>query len=251
MTRREFTQSLLGTITSYALIDTLFTRDAFATPVQPITKQWLKSVHEMSADTKSGKISPLQWQERIKDLFDRVDLSDLLARIDFDKLTRDFEFPDIGVHTKPAPFPRLGDLPENLTHYSKVFGMKKDRAIIPHGHRNMVSCHLILKGKLHLRHYEKVEEDNTHMVIEPTIDEVARVGSHSSISDQKNYVHWLKALTDTAFTFVVLVLDLKGKPTEVDNIDPYDAQKTGQGLLRVRKLGVQEALKKYGHDTHH
>jgi hypothetical protein len=129
--------------------------------------------------------------------------------------------------------------------------MRRDRAIIPHGHKNMVSCHYVLKGEFRLRQYDKVGETDTHMIIVPTIDEVARAGSHSSISDERNNVHWLRATTDTAFTFDVLVVDLKGKPTGINNIDPDGAEKLSGHQLRVRKLPVGEALRKYGHDDHH
>ena len=89
------------------------------------------------------------------------------------------------------------------------------------------------------------------MLIEPTVDHLARVGSHSSISDEKNNIHWLRATTDTAFTYDVLIVDVAGKKWEVDNIDPYEAEKIAGNRLRVKKLGLDEALKKYGHDTHH
>jgi hypothetical protein len=155
------------------------------------------------------------------------------------------------VKTKWVTLPRLEGLPEKLAFYGKVFGMRKDRAIIPHGHRNMVSCHYVLQGEVWLRHYQKIEEDAAHMVIEPTIDQRGGVGSHSSISDERNNVHWLRATTDTAYTYDVLVVDLAGKKWEVDNIDPDGAEKVSGNRLRVRKLGLDEALQKYGHDTHH
>lgn len=248
MTRREL---LIGSIASYCLFRTLFTRDAFAGSVKPVTDLWLKDLHEMSLDLQAGKITPLQWQGKIDELFDRVSLEELLARIDFDKLTRGFEYPDLGVSTKWVSFPRLDGVPETLAFHSKIFGMKKDRAIIPHGHRNMVSCHYVLQGELRLRHYDKIEEDGTHMIIEPTVDHLARVGSHSSISDEKNNIHWLRATTDSAFTYDVLIVDLKGNKWEVDNIDPYGAEKIAGSRLRVRKLPLEEALAKYGHDSHH
>lgn len=248
MTRREL---LIGSIASYCLFRTLFTRDAFAGSVKPVTDSWLKGLHEMSLDLQAGKITPLQWQGKIDELFGRVSLEDLLVRIDFDRLTRGFEYPDLGVSTKWVSFPRLDGVPETLAFHSKIFGMNKDRAIIPHGHRNMVSCHYVLQGELRLRHYDKIEEDGTHMIIEPTVDHLARVGSHSSISDEKNNIHWLRATTDTAFTYDVLIVDLKGDKWEVDNIDPYGAEKIAGSRLRVRKLPVEEALAKYGHDSHH
>jgi hypothetical protein len=251
MNRREFSQALVGAIASYALLEALVSRDAFAGPVRPITGRWVRNLNAMSQDLRTGTITPRQWQGKVDELFDQVDQRELLALVDFDKLTRGFEYPDRGVATRAVRFPRLGGIPEDLAFYSKIFGMKKDRAIIPHGHKNMVSCHYVLTGRFQLRQYEKVSEDGTHMLIEPTVDEVARIGSHSSISDEKNNIHWLKALSDTAFTFDVIIQSLRDAPVEIDNIDPYGAEKVSGNRLRVRKLGVEEALKKYGHDTHH
>lgn len=248
MDRREF---LIGTIASYSLLRALFTTDAFADSVKPVTTDWLKGLNEMSLDLEAGRITPSQWQAKISELFNRVSLEELLTRIDFHKLVQGFEYPDLGVNTKWVRFPRLDGVPETLAFHSKIFGMKKDRAIIPHGHRNMVSCHYVLQGELRLRHYDKIEEDGTHMVIEPTIDQLARAGSHSSISDEKNNIHWLRATTGTAFTYDVLIVDLKGEKWDVDNIDPYGAEKIADGRLRVRKLPLEEALRKYGHDSHH
>jgi len=99
-------------------------------------------------------------------------------------------------------FPALAGLPEKVAFTSRVFGMQQDRAIIPHGHRNMVSCHYVLKGEFRLRSYDRIADDDTHMIIEPAVDELARPGSHSSISDERNNVHWLIAKTGPAFTFV-------------------------------------------------
>lgn len=42
-----------------------------------------------------------------------------------------------------------------------------------------------------------------------------------------------------------------GKSYEIDNIDPHSAEKLSGNLLRMRKLEVEEALKKYGKEMHH
>jgi hypothetical protein len=251
MNRRELIQSLLGTIASYSLLETLFARDAFADAVKPITGRWVKDLHEMCLDLRQSRITPVMWQAKVRELYGRIELGELLSSIDFDKLSAGFEYPDLGVSTRMVELPRLDGIPRNVAFLSKIFGMRRDRAIIPHGHKNMVSCHYVLKGELRLRQYDKIEETDTHMVLEPTIDEIARVGSHSSISDDKNNVHWLRANTETAFTFDVLVLNLHDQDIDIENIDPYGAEKVSGGRLRVRKLGVDEALRKYGHDTHH
>lgn len=251
MDRRRFSKHMIETIASYSLLSTLFIREAFSADVMNYTSQWVKQLKEMALDLKKGTITQAMWQENIKTLFDQISLEELLAAVEFDKLLASYAYPDLGVAVRRTRFPGLDDVPERLQFGSKIFGMKKNRAIIPHGHKNMVSCHYVLKGELHLRHYDKVEEDDTHMIIAPTIDEVATVGSHSSISDAKNNIHWLRAQTDVAFTYDVIVSDLNGKPYEVDNIDPYEAEHVSGNMIRAKKLDVQTALEKYGHDTHH
>ncbi|HSS76568.1 MAG TPA: hypothetical protein VLV54_07445 [Thermoanaerobaculia bacterium] len=251
MNRRELIKSVLGSLASYSLLETLFTRDAFCSPVKPVTDRWVRDLNDMSRDLKTGRIAPAVWQAKVKDLYDRIELPELLAAIDFDRLSARFDYPDLGVSTRPVEFPRLDGIPRDIVFVRKIFGMKKDRAIIPHGHKNMTSCHYVLKGEFQLKQYDKVEEDTTHMVIEPTIHEIARVGSHSSISDEKDNIHWLRATTATAFTFDAIVLDLKGRKADVENIDPDGGERISGGRLRVRKLSVEEALHKYGHDTHH
>jgi hypothetical protein len=234
MNRREFSHALVGAIASYALLETLVSRDAFAAPIRPIARRWVTSLNTMALDLRTGAITPRQWQSKVNEFFEQVELRELLALIDFEKLTRGFEYPDRGVSTRSVTFPRLAGLPSTLAFHSKIFGMKKDRAIIPHGHKNMVSCHYVLKGQVHLRQYEKVSEDPTHMTIRPTVDEVTGVSSHSSISDEKNNVHWLRAITPAAFTFDVIVQNLRDEPCEIDNIDPYRAERLDGSLLRVQ-----------------
>jgi hypothetical protein len=251
MNRRELSQSLISSIASYALLQTVFQKDAFAGSIKPATDRWLRGLHDMSQDLRTGAITPAEWQAQISKLYNHVSFEELLGHIDFDRLVQGFEYPDLGVSTKDVQFPKLAGLPEKLSFLGRVFGMKKDRAIIPHGHRNMVSCHYVLKGEFWLRQYDRIADDDTHMIIQPTLDQTARVGSHSSISDEKNNVHWLIATTETAFTFDVIIGGLAGKKTEINNIDAGLAEKIAGNQLRVPKLTVDEALKKYGHDSQH
>ena len=251
MNRREFHKSLFSTFATVTFLESCFLSDAFSNPIRPIARHWLNNLDEMCRDLKTNKISQLQWQNQIKTLLETVEMKDFLKLIDFERLTQGFQYPDLGVNTKNMIFPKLEGLPQNYAFTKKIFGMKKDRAIIPNGHKNMVSSHLVIKGEVELKHYDKIEEDATSMVIEPTIDELVKPGSSSSISDEKNNIHWLKATTETAFTFDVIVVDLNRKSYEIDNIDPDTGVKMGDKRLRVKKLDVETALKKYGKGNHH
>lgn len=212
---------------------------------------WLNELNEMSNDLKSGGITPKYWQQQIERLYDQITVEEIIRLIDFDGLTKNFKYPDKGVNTKKVTFPDLVDLPKNIAFYSKLFGMKKDRAVIPHGHRNMASCHYVLNGEISLRQYDKLEESDTHMIISKTVDITGKAGSYSSMSDDQNNVHWMKALTERAHTFDVIVLDVAGKPYDINNIDPDSAQIESNGNIVARKISVEEGLQKYGFDSHH
>ena len=250
MDRREFTKGILATITSFALMDSLMAFNAINKKIKPITNHWAIQLNEFCSDLKTDSITTVQWQQKIEELFLKIELEELLKFIDFENLIKGFEYPDLGVSTETVKFPKLNGLPERTIFVKKIFGMKKDRAIIPHGHSNMASAHLILNGEMHLRHYEKIRQDNESLIIKPSVDRIAKIGESSSISDEKDNVHWFIANTETAFTFDLIMLDLDNKSYDIHNLDIYESEDLNNGTLRVPILDVQEALKKYGKQHH-
>ena len=131
VTRREFIAQSFGTECSYFFLETLFARELFARPIQPVISHWAQELNTICQDLRTHSLTLVQWQERIEALLNRVELAEMLRFIDFDQLTRQFAFPDLGVNTKPVAFPKLEGLPQNLAFHKKVFGVKKARAIIP------------------------------------------------------------------------------------------------------------------------
>lgn len=250
MDRRRITKGILATVSSFALMDSLFAFNAIGNHIKPITDHWAINLNNFCSDLKTKSITPLQWQQKIEELYAKVELEELLKFIDFKNLIRGLEYPDLGVSTKPVKFPKLDGLPERTIFVKKIFGMKKDRAIIPHGHSNMASAHVILKGEMHLRHYEKVEQDGQNLIIKPSVDRIAKIGENSSISDEKDNVHWFIANTETAFTFDVIMLDLNNKSYDIHNLDIYESEDLKNGMLKAPILDVQTALKKYGKQHH-
>lgn len=251
MNRRKFTTGLLATVSSYALLNSLFVTQAFSKSIDPIAQPWAKQLQEYCTDLRKNSITPTEWQTHIKNLYNKVELSELLKFIDFENLVKGFQYPDLGVNTKPVKFPKLDGLPEKTVFVKKIFGMKKDRAIIPHGHSNMASAHLVLKGEMHLRHYERIAQEKNNLIIKPSLDKTMSVGDNSSISDELDNVHWFIANSESAFTFDVIMLDLNEKSYDIHNLDIYNKTDLPDGTMRVPILDVETALKKYGKETHH
>lgn len=209
--------------------------------------EWLRGVDEASTDLRSGHISPSEWQSATEAILGNIDHRTLLHELHFDEIVTDLVLPDLGVTTR-----RLHSLETAFpgNHFiAKIFGVQRGRAIIPHGHRNMVSAHTVLSGEFALRQFDKIAEDDHSMVIRQTVDEAAPVGSVSSISDEKDNVHWFVATTERAYTFDLIVVDLAGLAWEVHNIDPLAGEPVGNTDLRVPKLDVATALQKYGNSN--
>jgi hypothetical protein len=112
----------------------------------------------------------------------------------------------------------------------------------------MVSMHMALEGDVHARHYERRGGDDAHMIIEPTLDKTFARGELSTVSDERNNIHWFKAESDRVFMFNVAVFGLDGTKnfSGRDYIDPLNAEKLGDGTLRARRIDGKEAFKLYG-----
>src|SRR4029434_1505836 len=96
-------------------------------------------------------------------------------------------------------------------------------SVIPHGHNNMATAFLILKGDLQGRHYDRLEDAKDYFIIKPTIDRKFVPGECSTVSDYKDNVHWFRAQSEPAFIFNLHVLDVKPAsklPTGRVYIDP-------------------------------
>jgi hypothetical protein len=245
MHRRAFHHALLSTLASVTWVDVLMRGRLLAAPAQLPVAQWLRRLHELCRDLRTDRLDTAQWHDQITELHARIGLDDLVALIDLERVSAGFVYPDLGVVTRDPVLPRVAGVPDHHAFIARIFGMSKGRAIIPHGHRHMVSCHRVIGGEFHLRQYDRVTDDGDALLVRPTRDEVARLGHASSISEARDNVHWLIATTPRAFTFDVIVTDLAGA-TEIDNLDMAAAERVAPDLLRVKKLDVAAALARYG-----
>lgn len=245
ISRRDFQQQTLGSLLTWSLLDTLFARDAFGDEVRVIASKWLADLNAMSLDLKGKKLDPVQWQKQVEQLLARVDLADMLKFINFEKLTSGVKMQERGELSLRATLPKVEGLPTNLVFGHQVFALNKDRSVVPHGHDNMATAFLILKGSFHGRHYDRLEDDKTHMIVTPTIDGTFGPGSYSTVSDVKDNVHWFRATEDQSFIFNIHVMSVKPGRTGRVYIDP-DGEKLSGGRIKARKINHEESNRLYG-----
>ncbi len=244
LTRRDFQQQALGSLLTWSLLDTLFSRNAFGDEVKLIASKWLAELNAMSLDLKGKKLEQVQWMKQVEQLLAKVDLAEMLKFIDFDALTKDLKFQDRGELSLRPKMPKIEGHP-TLVYGNQVFALNKDRSVVPHGHDNMATAFLILKGNFHGRHFDRLEDDKTHMIIRPTIDGTFGPGTYSTVTDVKDNVHWFQATTDGSFIFNIHVMSVKPGATGRVYIDP-DGEKLSGGRIKAKKINHAEANKLYG-----
>jgi len=245
LTRREFQLQAIGSLLTWSLLETLFSRDAFSKEVKPITAGWLADLDSWSRDLKGKKLEPLQWQQKVEQLYATVDLPDLLTFIDFENLAKTVKPKELGELSLKAKLPLVEGLPTELVFGHQIFALNNDRSVVPHGHDNMATAFLILKGDFHGRHYDRLEDEIDHMIIAPTIDRDFGPGGCSTITDVKDNVHWFKAKSDDSFIFNIHVMSVKPGRTGRVYIDP-NGEKLSGGRIKAKKIDHAQANTLYG-----
>ena len=192
--RRQFGRTSLEALLAYSLLETLFTHPAVAAESVPdAAVKWLKEVNTLAADVKEQRLKQVDWQKNVEELFRQIELPDLLSVLQFDALTKSAKLLDHGALSLKPKFPKVEGLSDQLVFGRQIFAMKKGGSVIPHGHNNMATAFLVLKGELHGRHYDRIEDQAEHLLIKPTIDRGFKPGETSSVSDFKDNIHWFKA----------------------------------------------------------
>jgi hypothetical protein len=246
--RRSFNHQLLGSLTAFGLIEMLFSRDLFADDVKPIIQQWVLRLNELSKDLKGHKISDIAFQAQMEELYRRVDLGDLVKLIQLDRLTNSAKYPERGAANLGFDWSRVQGLPARLAFGKQIFAMNKGRSVVPHGHDNMCTGFIILRGSFVGKHYDRVEDRPDDYLIRPTIDRQFGPGDCSTISDHKDNVHWFRAEKDGACIFNVHVFGYNPEnknPIARVYVDP-EGEKVAGGLIVAKKMTSSECHKKYG-----
>jgi hypothetical protein len=245
MTRRDLA---IRSILTLAFLRTVGARDLWAAAVRPIGRHWLADLSDLSRDVKGGAIKQVEWQAKVEELFGKIDLPELLKFIRFDEMTRDLTYRAKGERSLSVRFPKVEGVPEDLPFGRQVFALKKGASVVPHGHDNMATAFLVLRGEFRGRHFERLADEPEHMILAPTLDKTFVPGGAATISDYKDNVHWFEALTDAAFIFNIHVMDVDAKSAKGSRriyVDPA-GQKLEGGKIRARRISPTEAYERYG-----
>jgi hypothetical protein len=246
--RRDFHARLLGSAITFGLLEHLWSRDLLAEPVKPTIDRWFLELATMTRDLRGRKLTDLDFQKHMEELYEQVDLPALCKLIKLDEVEKKTKLPDNGAANLGFDLKMVEGLPANLGFGKQIFGCKKDRSIVPHGHANMCTGFIVLKGQWHGRHYDKLETNKDHYIIKPTIDREFGPGELSTISDHKDNIHWFQSRSDSAYIFNIHVIGYDPSIKEAGGrlyLDP-EGEKLSGGLVKAPKMSSSDCHKKYG-----
>jgi hypothetical protein len=249
-TRRDAIATVLTAFPVYAMLAEWGAAQA-AAPAGPPVRRWIGRQHDIARALAYGHLDPAHWQDEVEALARDVDLDELMAEIG----RADSRF--VGRALPSYPVKRIvhfrndnGDL-RQLRYTAALFAFDRDNVITPHGHRHMVSAHIVVKGAFRVRTFDRVREEDGAVVIRPATDDTFASGDVTSIGPDRNNVHWLVPLNDGATTFDIIVSGLDaGQPDHViDALDPLGGTALPDGSIRAPVIDFEDASRLYTPDV--
>ena len=115
----------------------------------------------------------------------------------------------------------------------------------------MVSAHLVVEGAFRVRNYDRVRDEADAIVIRPSVDATIEIGDVSTISPDRDNIHWFVPRGGRAATFDVIISGLdEGQPSfDIEAVDPVRGQVLADGAIRAPIVSFEESSRFYTRDV--
>lgn len=244
LTRRE---QLTGMFSAFVTV-TLAAEVSVAQPQRRMAaRDWLHRQDELGRALRRGQLSPRAWMTEVERLAREIDVSELLSDVNAARLTTAALPMTNDPRKRSVRFLDDQGEPRRLAYAAALFDFSPGNVITPHGHRHMVSAHLVVKGSFRVRTFDRLRDEREAMVIRPTRDVIAPVGTLSAMSSERDNIHWFVPQGGPARTFDVILSGLDaGKPDhDIQAIDPLGGQRLADGSIVAPHLRFDAASAKY------
>jgi hypothetical protein len=165
----------IGTIAMAQLLRLAVGTKAVAAPIASATNKWAQGLVELAHDLNSRSLTVTQWQDAIEALHKTVPIEDVLKLVDFDLLRPTLERTGRLENHQHVLLP--GIKPTNRLLWTNLFVIPERGAIPPHGHNELVTAHLIVRGRLHARTFARVADEPGRMLLRSTRGDVGAIAS--------------------------------------------------------------------------
>ncbi|HWA02786.1 MAG TPA: hypothetical protein VG819_04575 [Rhizomicrobium sp.] len=210
-------------------------------------RRWLQRQDELARALAKGGVTQVQWHDQVNALAREVDVSELAYHI---RRARTRPAGDVFGHDPKKRFLTFVDdtgAPVQLAYGAALFSFEKTSVITPHAHRHMASAHLVIEGKVRIRTYDRIADEEGGLLILPTGDEIAEPGHAAAMTTDKDNVHWFAPRTDRALTFDVIVdgLDKGAERYVIEPVDPVGGEHLRDGTIRAPLLTFEASSRRY------
>lgn len=236
-----------GALTAWALLEAVGGTRALAALPSANARGWLAEQEAIAQALRAGQLRPAAWQMAVERLGAGVDRTELLAQTDFARLRAGFDFKDGQPSKRFVSFPADAGIPK-LSYGLAFFGFRKGQVVTPHGHRNMVSAHMAVAGAFRARTFDRLRDEDAALILRPATDLRMQVGDSSTMSSERQNIHWFVAEADESATLDVIIDNLDpGAPDRyvIDLVDPAGGQRLGDGTIRAPLIDWAQSLARY------
>jgi len=91
---------------------------------------------------------------------------------------------------------------------SDVMIIRAAEQIPPHAHSRVVSGFYVLAGQVAIRHYDRVQEFPTHVLVRKVMDTVLPQGGYTTNSEHHHNIHWLAGQAPASYLFRFTAADV-------------------------------------------
>ncbi len=246
-TRREQLLAILPAFAAYALLGEA---RAQAPARGGTVRRWIDSQDEIARALAGGTMSGRQWALEVERLGRTLDVAELMAELGRARLTPAGAGSANDPQKRNVRFLDADGNPRRLNYGVALFDFAPRNVITPHGHRHMVSAHMVVNGAFRVRNFDRLRDDGEAMIIRPTRDYVARIGQVSTMCSERDNIHWFVPQGGPATTFDVVISGLDaGQPDyDIRTIDPVGGERLADGSIRAPMLSFAESARRYTAD---
>jgi hypothetical protein len=212
-------------------------------------RRWLLRQDELARGLHAGTVSQLAWHNGVNALAREVDVAELTALIRATEIVSARKPPadDHDPVKRVVRFKNDDGTPAHFVYGTALFAFERDNVITPHAHKHMASAHMVLDGRVRIRTFDRVADEDGALVIRPTLDVVAEPGHAAAMTTAKDNVHWFAPRSARAMTFDVIVdgLDRGTERYVIQPVDPLGGAHRADGTIRAPLLTFAESSRRY------
>ncbi len=210
-------------------------------------RRWLAAQSQLARGLAQGTLSQTSWHRGVNELSSQVDLESLAHEM------RRARIRNAGTPFGHDPQKRFvtvlddDERPVRLGYGLALFDFGPDSVITPHAHRYMASAHMVIDGRVRVRTFDRIRDEENAVVVRPTQDVLAETGHAAAMTTPKDNVHWFAPRSPQAMTIDVIIDGLEpGRERYlIEPIDPLRGTPLPDGSLRAPLISFERSMALY------